>query len=660
MSFCRSLFLPFFVLVYTVHCTAQPPQLPDSLYAKIDKASTDSERLNAMLDYNVALSRTDLAKATAAIEKIKATSFEKKEMRVYASAILELGNLAYTSGNYINAVIQYEEAEKALSLLPPSRFTTLGYGAVYNNLGATWSLLNELNDAQKYYIQGIAEYEKNKDSARLITSYFNLAFIFIDMQQWQKAYEYLLKSLAFATGSRDNNQTLQSTARAAAMCFRLQNLQEGERLLRLCDSLYSPEKNFLSKIYYYNAYGEYYDASGNTGEAIKYHDSCYYYSQQWNDPYYIVDASWAKGRSFLNAYAPDSAGVYLTLALDNARKYNYLPKIRFILNDWCVYYANTAQYEKAYQLRTGLMLFTDSLINIQNHNRILLFDARYQSEKKESQIKQLVAEKKVQELSLRQKNILNYILLAAAVTLTGIGFLFYRDYRQKQLLQQQRITELETEKQLLATEAVLKGEEKERARLAKDLHDGLGGMLSGIKYAFTNIKSNLVMTEENNRAFERSLSMLDVSVKEMRRVAHNLMPEALLKFGLNTALKDFCADINQSGSLNIKYQSIGLEHADINQTSAITVYRIVQELVNNIIKHARASSCIVQVSKNDSIITIAVEDDGQGFDVAILESSKGIGWTNIQSRIDFLKGAIDIQSSPGQGTSVHIELNENA
>ncbi len=98
-------------------------------------------------------------------------------------------------------------------------------------------------------------------------------------------------------------------------------------------------------------------------------------------------------RSFLQANNPDSAGIYLQLALDNAKKYNYMPKIRFILNDWCVYYANTAQYEKAYQLRTDLVHFTDSLVTKQNHNRILLFDARYQSEKKESQIKQLVAEK---------------------------------------------------------------------------------------------------------------------------------------------------------------------------------------------------------------------------------------------------------------------------
>lgn len=203
----------------------------------------------------------------------------------------------------------------------------------------------------------------------------------------------------------------------------------------------------------------------------------------------------------------------------------------------------------------------------------------------------------------------------------------------------------------------MKGEEKERTRLARDLHDGLGGMLSGIKYSLNAMKGNLVMTPENHQAFERSMDMLDSSIREMRRVAHNMMPEALVKFGLDTALKDFCNDINQSGTLHINYQSIGLENIEVEQTTSITIYRIVQELVNNTMKHAAAKSAIVQVSKTDNAISITVEDDGKGFNTLVLEGTKGIGWSNIQSRVEYLKGKLDVQSAPGKGTSVHIELN---
>src|SRR5690606_19790125 len=124
-----------------------------------------------------------------------------------------------------------------------------------------------------------------------------------------------------------------------------------------------------------------------------------------------------------------------------------------------------------------------------------------------------------------------------------------------------------------------------------------GGMLSGIKYSMNTMKGNLIMTPENAQAFERSMDMLDSSIKEMRRVAHNMMPEALVKFGLDTALQDFCNEINQSGALKVNYQSIGLKDAVIDQTIAITIYRIVQELINNTMKHAAATHAIVQVSK---------------------------------------------------------------
>jgi signal transduction histidine kinase len=152
------------------------------------------------------------------------------------------------------------------------------------------------------------------------------------------------------------------------------------------------------------------------------------------------------------------------------------------------------------------------------------------------------------------------------------------------------------------------------------------------------------------------MDMLDSSIREMRRVAHNLMPEALVKFGLDTAISDFCNDIRRSGALNIQYQSVGMENVQLEQTTAITIYRIVQELVNNIIKHAAAHSAVVQITKTEDIIAITVEDDGKGFDTAVLKGTKGIGWSNIQNRVEFMKGRLDVKTEPDNGTSVHIVI----
>ncbi|MBK8493710.1 MAG: tetratricopeptide repeat protein [Chitinophagaceae bacterium] len=334
-----------------------------------------------------------------------------------------------------------------------------------------------------------------------------------------------------------------------------------------------------------------------------------------------------KGLSYYYTYKKNYALAeqYCKTSLSLSYRYNYkiqrvkvftqLSNLAFAMQDITLgnYYA------------TQSMLLGDSLVNETIQKNTMELEKKYETEKKENRIMQLEADKKLQQLSLQQKNTLNYILIAAAAVLLIISLLSYRNYNQKKKIQQQRISELETLQQLTATGAVPKGEEQERTRLAKDLHDGLGGMLSGIKYSLNTMKGNLIMTPENNQAFERSIDMLDSSIKEMRRVAHNMMPEALVKFGLDTALKDFCNDVNQSGALQVSYQSIGLENEVIDQTTAITIYRIVQELLNNTMKHAAAKTAIIQVAKSGGHLTITVEDDGKGFDTSLLALSNQVG-----------------------------------
>jgi signal transduction histidine kinase len=170
------------------------------------------------------------------------------------------------------------------------------------------------------------------------------------------------------------------------------------------------------------------------------------------------------------------------------------------------------------------------------------------------------------------------------------------------------------------------------------------------------MKDNLIMTPDNMVVFERSLDMLDTSIKELRRVAHNMMPEILTKFGLDEALKEYSNTVNATNLLAVKYQSLGMG-ARLDKATEIIIYRIVQELLNNILKHASASEAFVQLIRENDRLNIVVEDNGKGFDTALFESSKGAGWANIRSRIEYLKGQVDIHSEPGKGTLVNIEFN---
>jgi signal transduction histidine kinase len=203
--------------------------------------------------------------------------------------------------------------------------------------------------------------------------------------------------------------------------------------------------------------------------------------------------------------------------------------------------------------------------------------------------------------------------------------------------------------------ALTEVQEQERSRFAKDLHDGLGGMLSGVKLSLSNMKGNMVLSGDHVQTFERSLDMLDNSIIELRRVAHNLMPEALVKFGLTAALKDFCDFVNGSKVVNVIFQQMGNDKR-LDMSVEVVLYRVVNELVNNSLRHSSASEIIIQLNYDDHSLTITVEDNGVGFDQSILEKTKGSGWPNIKSRIDYLKGSLDIETSPGNGTAVNITI----
>jgi len=134
-----------------------------------------------------------------------------------------------------------------------------------------------------------------------------------------------------------------------------------------------------------------------------------------------------------------------------------------------------------------------------------------------------------------------------------------------------------------------------------------------------------------------------------------MMPEALLKFGLGEAIQDYCDGINDSGVVRMKYTQLGFQEP-LDKSTEVILYRIIQELSNNAIRHAAAGNIFIQLIKHERGITLTVEDDGKGFDTTQLSALKGAGLQNVQSRVDYLKGSCEIQSTPGNGTSVTIEI----
>jgi two-component system, NarL family, sensor kinase len=554
--------------------------------------------------------------------------------------------VSLTKGEYN---LSLEHIKKALALaeeLKDSTFIVISLA----NTGLIFQYIGDYNQALEYSLRALEMVERQNLTEKLGPMYEMISGVYYNLSQYRRSIEYGLLSLKFQqqTGVYNYiNRTYSSLGQSYEMISKPDSALYYYKIA-ISESVASNDKYAEASVYWFMA--EAYADLGDFKEMLKVSEKSLEMARALQSRQLLSSSLYnlAYARYINGDIATAKKNIYEAMAIAEKDSLQEELKNSYVVLSYIA--AKEGDFRTAVRSRQRYDSIRNVVLNEQVIKATTALEKKYESEKKDKQIL-------LQESQLRERKIINNILIGSALILLVISLLSFRNYQQKQTLQLQRINELEKEKQLTAAEAVLKGEDQERTRLAKDLHDGLGGMLSGIKYSFQSMKGNLVMTPGNAQAFERSMDMLDSSIQEMRRVAHNMMPEGLVKFGLDTALKDFCNDINLSGAIQVNYQSIGMEVSAIDQTTAITIYRIVQELINNVLKHAAAKTALVQVTRNEGRLTITVEDDGKGFDTMLLSRAKGIGWSNIQNRVDFLKGKLDISSVQGTGTSVHIELN---
>ncbi|MBL0357150.1 MAG: sensor histidine kinase [Chitinophagaceae bacterium] len=633
---------------------AQDKSKEDSLWKLLQKSSTDTNRVLLLLQYGELFEtgNTDTA------------MFYYKQAKALAEQLqYKKGLSAYTSYSIVILNNQGKFRE-ALELCKENIQRWEGTGnkqemaAAYINVGSEWQYLSDLETAADSYIKALqyAEQINHQNYQRVANN--NLASVFNSLQQYDKGLYYALKALQIAQALKNEYAIASSLINIATSETSLKKNDSALLHFKQVEMLGESMQDDIIRMDGWLGQADNFKALQKWAEAEKLYKNTITLAKKSEAQEYILYGCMGISDLLLKTKQYAAAETYITPSIPLALSLGTRLELKDLYLRASELNEAIGNAGAALTWHKKFVLLNDSLINEKSTANINLQEIKYETSKKQTQIKELETEKKVQALTIKQKNIFNWVMAGSALLMLLFAILGIRNHKQKQLLQLQRITELEKEKQLLATEAVLKGQEEERTRLAKDLHDGLGGMLSGVKFSFNNMRDNLIMTPENLQAFQRGLDMLDSSITELRRVAHSMMPEALMKFGLNAALKDFCTGINSSGVIKVVYQSYGIDDLKIDQAASVTIYRIVQELLNNVIKHAAATKAIVQVNKEADKLLITVEDDGKGFDTVLLKESKGIGWTNIQNRLDYLNAKLDLQSAPGvNGTSVNIEID---
>jgi len=495
--------------------------------------------------------------------------------------------------------------------------------------------------------------EEIKDTANLSITYGNLSRLYFEIDSFEKSLLYGKKGVE--TGRRYNNLKglLVSLNNTAISLVEVGKISEGEKLfkelLTLAEKNNIPRSKVKALINLINI---------NVNKADKNQINAYigqldkFLAENPKAPYAQSDLRQLPiFRSYNQLYRNEFSKAEMTAlkSIPELQDDDELSQRLFIALSQINYAKRDFPKARRFQLKADSIQMVLEKINLTDFEAEL--SKKYQTEKKEAQIK-------LQQSQIKQKTTLNYFLIAGALALLTILLLSYKNYNHRKKLQLQRIAELETEKQLLATQSLLQGQEEERSRLAKDLHDGLGGLLSGVKLQLGAMKGNVILTEETGRIFDRALLKLDESIGEMRRVAHNMMPESLMKSGLKRAILDYCDSISHSQNFSIRCELHNID-TRMNSTIETILYRIIQELVNNAVKHSDASQILVQVFRhNNHNITITVEDNGKGFDTEKIDIKQSAGLENIRSRVNYLKGTIDIKSEIDKGTSIFIECTD--
>ncbi len=595
-----------------------------------------------------------------------AKSFNDEQL--FSKALLTKANVESKYGYQDQAIATINETIKINEKL--NNNTDLAVS--YYSLGTYYAKKANHIQATKYYLKAI-ETTKEKDSVTIVKAYSGLTMVSVAQFIYQNGLKY--NSLAEKYTTKNTPEALIGhNLMMKGVIYRLLNdfekadlyLSKAASLLKKIDDKFNLAStlNEQSDIYLESDPLKCIDlkleAKAILDEIAPERPTTAYCLSYLGDLYVTVATNDSLMQNIKNPIVPknkndllnDAESFYLR-ALNIAKKNNNIQGVGEGILYLSILQGLKGDYKNAYENLVIATRINDSLFSQENKNEI----AKLMSEKEALELK-TKNEKEILNLKVtnEKKANLNKILIGSSIALLLIAFLIYWNFKNKRKVQNLKIAKLEKDKQLLTVDAMLKGQEEERSRIAKDLHDGLGGLLSGTKLSFINMKENLILTPENAIQFDKSLNMLDNTIVDLRKVAQNLMPEALVKFGLNEALRDYCNSLQSSSKITVTYQKIGVGRK-IPNTAEVFVYRIIQELTNNAVKHSKASEIIVQLALSETKTSITVEDNGIGYDKSTLENKEGSGLDNITYRVHYLNGTIDTETSLNNGTSVNIELN---
>lgn len=566
------------------------------------------------------------------------------------SALLEIGQLYMDKGRFQDGMNYFRQAYHwCLKSTNKEDIATYHYC-----IGLASFYLGNYEIAAANYYKALGELDKvnKKVSLTGVNTYSNLAVINLRLKQNAQALSYFNYAediarignfdykLAMVLINKGDYYLGQSKPDSAKTYFE-EGLKIAKKIGKVDLQAYANEE-----------IGQAYVMLGKYENAVPYlHVAINLARNKFN--YIVIDASYVLAEALYNLGDFKNAESLLVTNLNEAAASNLKDNTIKGYSILTEVYKASGQYKKAIDCLEMIAVLKDTLTSTEKTRAINQMEIKFKIAEKEQQIAKndlLIAQQKGK---IAQKNMWMAIILGSIFLLILILFGIYRNGRHKQRLQTQQIKSLQQENRIGILKAIVHGEDNERQRIARELHDGIGGMLSAAIMRFMTIKhTNNEITKVP--AYYEVMELLEEMGDEIRKTAHNLMPEVLLKQSLPEAMHSFCNYVQEGGTLQIDFQCYG-QFDNISQDFKLNIYRILQELIKNILQHAKATTALVQLQMHEQLLTITVEDNGVGFNTATIVN--GLGLHNLQTRVLSMDGNYTFESEVGKGTSVYIEFD---
>lgn len=642
--------------------------VPDSLEELTKLKPGDTTKISHQVNYSLTIIGAKPDSAFWLLNDALAKSRKLKYDVGIAAALCDLGYYNNRKGDYNISIIYYREglpyAEKAFrnstslamyytSMCTPfyyaSNYDSISYYvykaealinnrklkstaeaidvcSVYTNIGMLWNSLGNYQKAQDYLQKGertlraFAHVPKKKNSDELYKLTMSIVFAdlgmnFMGQKKPDSAHIFFDSALVY------NNENAAAMSGIAKIFQQKKETAKAAEMFRQVIELTEATQNYTDNMY------------AKAGLAMVAVDQKDYKKAELLLADVITDLKLKPGFDIPNVYE-----AYHTLATVKAALGNY---------------------KKAYDFEEISIHLLDSLYAQQKYQSIYELELKSRTAEKDKSIaqKQLLLAQQASEL--REKNMWMGIIGTSAALLIISLISLYTNNKNKQRLQEKKILSMQQEQEINNLRSTIEGEEKERARMARELHDGIMVRLSTVKMSIKTLPEQYrSMSSEDyvhTNYYRQIIQQMEDATKELRHTAHNLMPDMLLQGGLAEAVFYFCNSLQQNTGLIFSCQQYD-EIARMQPEFELSVYRIIQELLQNVIKHAQATKVMVQLSRPlEETLAITIEDDGVGFDAK--DQHDGMGLKSIRNRVQAMGGIIDLSSDIGNGTMVHLEFD---